>query len=806
VTVGEQTSAELRHDRGSMDRPSRPSDEPRRQHGDRILSGREQFLDDVSLPGMLHAALLRSPHPHARIVSIDVSAAEAFPGVEVVLTGEHAAGMAKPIPHFMDPGLMGGMNSADFGVLAVDKVRWVGEPVAAVAADCLATAEAAASAIRVEYEVLPAVFDAEDAMRADAPRLFEHWPDNVIGHLPNTEGDAESRLRDSPMRRTTRIKVGRHQPAPLETRGYIGSWVIADRIELWAATQNPHVLRTRLSDVLGVSEERVRVVAPRMGGSFGYKFVGFPEEVLVCVLSRLAGAPVKWLESRADELLAGGREFTHDIEYGFDSDGTLLAFKDRMLGNVGCLASWSGWGMAAMGSFTFPGPYACTNYEVDAIPVVTNKAPWSGFRGYGKEQPAIVLERVMDLIADDLGLDPAAVRLRNLQPSDGLPGWVHNKHIDSADYVGALNKVLALADYDQLRMRQRTARETGRFLGIGIGIELTPEGGELFDSLVRGHDSATVRVHPSGSVTVFTGVTSGGTGNDTTIGYLVAREFGIDISRVEVVQGDSDRCPYGFGVMGGRAAMSSASAAVAAARTVRSRMAEFAAGEWGCSAEAVGFADGRVVASRNESSSMLFTDLAGAIYRRGSSETGVNQSHLEVNAVAGPDNFHHEPDADGRTNFYASYPFAAAVVVVEVDIETGVVRVEECVGIDDCGTVLNKHFVDSQIYGAMAQGIGGVLWEDMPYDDAGHSVAQTLKQYLLPRAGDLPEFRVGHQETPTPFTMFGSKSVGDSGVASAMAAVMNAVNDAVIHLGVQLHELPLNPPRVLSTIKTAVAP
>jgi carbon-monoxide dehydrogenase large subunit len=774
---------------------------PLRQHGDRILTGREVYLDDVSLPGLLFATLVRSPHAHARIVSIDTAAAEAVPGVELVLTGEQAAPLAKPVPHFMDPGLLGPLNTAEFRVLATAKVRWIGEPVVAVVADSLATAEMAASRVVVDYESLPAVFDAEKAMQPDAPRLFEHWPDNVIGHIPNAEGNPDTAIAGADFAATTRIKVGRHQAAPIETRGYIGSWVTADRIELWASTQNPHVLRTRLSDMLSVSEERIRVVAPRMGGAFGFKFVGYPEEVLVCVLSRLTQAPVKWIESRAEGLLAGGREFTHDVQYGFSADGTLEGLKVRMLGNVGCLASWSGWGMTAMGCATFPGPYRCSDYEIDAIPVVTNKPPWAGFRGYGKEQPAVVLERVMDLIAEALSLDPATVRLRNFQPPDGLPGWVHNKHIDSANYAGALEKLLALGDYDALRRRQGEARERGELFGIGLGFELTPEGGELFGTLVRGHDSATVRVHPTGTVTVGTGVTSPGTGNDTTVAFLVAGEFGIDIRRVEVIQGDTDRSPYGFGTMGGRAAMSSASAAVAAAREIRSSMAAVAAERFDCEAEEVAFVDDSVTVSSDSEKRLSFGELAELIFTTGSSQVGINQAHLEVTKLAGPDNFHHQPDAKGRVNFYASYPYAVALTVVEVDRETGVVSIRECAAIDDCGVVLNRNFVESQIYGAFAQGAGGALWESLPFDETGRSRVTTLKEYLLPRAPDLPSMRVGHQETPTPFTPFGAKSVGDGGVASGMSAVFNAVNDAVAPLGIHLHEMPLTPPRILSAIK-----
>ncbi|MEU0465289.1 xanthine dehydrogenase family protein molybdopterin-binding subunit [Amycolatopsis sp. NPDC006131] len=774
--------------------------QPLRQHGERVLTGREEYVGDVTLPGMLHAALVRSPHPHARIVSIDVTAAEEMAGVQAVLTGERAARMAKPVPHFMDPGLMG-CNTAEFPVLATGKVRWVGDPVAAVAADSPAAAEAAAAAIRVDYEVLPAVFDAEQALRPDAPRLFDHWPDNVIGHLPNAQGDPGTKIREAVHRGHTRIAVGRHQAAPMENRGYVGSWVTPDRVELWASTQNPHILRTRLSDVLGVSEERVRVVGTRMGGAFGQKFVGYPEEILVCLLSRLAGAPVRWLESKAEALLAGAREFLHDVEFGFDADGVLQGLKVRILGNVGCLASWSGWGLTAMGGFTFPGPYRCADYEVDGVAVVTNKAPWAGARGYGKEQAAIVLERVMDLIAAELGLDPAVVRFRNFQPPQGIPGWVHNKHIDSADYAGALTKVLDLAGYDALRRQQREARQHGRLFGVGVAFELCPEGGELIGTLTRGHDSATVRVHPSGAVTVLAGVTNPGTGNETTIAYLVARELGIDIQRIEVVQGDTDRCPYGFGSFGSRAATSSAAAAVAAAREIRGHMALAAAGRLGCPAEEIEFAAGQVRASSDGAKSVSFDELAQWIFTNGSTAAGINHAHLDVTKLEGPQNFRHQPDAAGRTNFYPAYPYTAVVAVVEVDRETGVVTLGECSAVGDCGAILNRNFVDSQILGALSQGVGGVLWEELPYDGDGHPLARTLKSYLLPRSTDLPGFRVEHQETPSPFTMFGAKGAGESGLGVAMAAVTNAVNDAVAPLGATLHNLPLTPPRVLGAIE-----
>ncbi|MEU0465304.1 xanthine dehydrogenase family protein molybdopterin-binding subunit [Amycolatopsis sp. NPDC006131] len=776
---------------------------PRRQDGERILTGRAVYLDDVVLPGMLHAAVLRSPHPHARIRSINTSDAEAMPGVRAVITGQRAAELAKPVPHFMDPGVFG-LNTAEFPVLPTDKVRWVGEPVAAIAAETQAAAEAACDAIEVEYESLPAVLDAEDALQPGAPRLFEHWTENVIGRFPNGQGDAARRIGEAAHKLSFRLRVGRHQSAPMETRGYIGSWVSPDRIEWWGSTQNPHVLRTRIADTLGLREERVRIVATRLGGAFGHKFAGFAEELIVCVLSRLAGAPVKWIETRADALLVGAREFRHEIEVGFSDDGVLTGLSDRMVANVGSLASWGGWGMCAMSSFTFPGPYRCDGYAVETIPAVTNKAPWSGYRGYGKEQAAVVMERVMDLIAAELDLDPAEVRSRNFWPTDTFPGWAQNKHIDSADYPSLLRNVLELAGYPELRERRRVAQEEGRLFGIGIGVELVPEGGELLDTLVRGHDSATVRVHPSGAVTVLTGVTSPGTGNETTIAHLVARELGIDHKRVDVVQGDTDRCPYGYGNFSSRSITTGGAAAVLAAREIRGQMAAFAGAGWGCDPAEITFA-GDLVRRAATGETVGFAELAGRIFVRGSSDPGATNALLEATRLDGPHNFHHEPDDNGMTNAYPSYSSSAVVAVVEVDRATGVVEVLNCCAVGDCGTIINRNFVDGQLHGALAQGIGGVLWEDLPYHADGTPAATTLKEYLVPRASDLPDFPVGHQQTPSPFTVFGAKGAGESGVGASMAAVTNAVNDALAPLRVRVHDLPLTPPTVLAAIERSAS-
>ena len=775
-------------------------DGPLRFDGDLILTGRAEYLDDVVPPGLLHAAVLRSPHAHARIIKIRTKAAAAMPGVRAVLTGERVAQMSGPVQHFFDPSAFG-CNSDTPLALPTEKVRWVGDPIAAVAADTLAEAEAAAAAIDVDYELLPAVLGADDALSPDAPLLFDDWPDNVLGRYTNAEGDASTRIADAPHRLEGEVTAARHQSTPLETRGYIGWWRPNGRLTCWASTQNPHLMRTKVSIALRIPEERLQVIAPRVGGAFGHKFHGYAEEVLVCLLSRLTGAPVKWLESRAECLLVGARQFTQTFEAGYDNEGVLLGLRNRVLGDVGSLATWGGWGMVFMGAMTFPGPYRCVDYEIDSLAVVTNKPPWGAYRGYGKEQAALVMERIMDLIAEDLDIDPAEVRRRNFVPADAFPLWLQTKHLDSGDYPAALEKVLQMSDYEALRREQAQARREGRHMGIGIGFELTPAGGELLGTLIRGHDSSTVRVGPLGGVTVLTGVTSPGTGNETSIAYLVARELGIDIERVDVVMGDTDRTPYGWGNDGSRSLTLGGAGALLAARDIRERMARAAGRHLECDPATLEFADNRIVCTKEPDKRIDFTDVVALIYKTASSVDGPDQALLEVTRMSGPQNFHHEPDELGRTNVYSMYPSAALVVVVDVDIETGIVAMRHVFAVGDCGTIVNLNFVHGQIRGAIAQGAGGALWEQSPFDpETGRAEASTFKHYLLPRATDMPPIVVADQESPSPFTELGMKGAGETGLGSAMAALLGAVNDAIAPLGAQVNQLPLNPPNVLAAI------
>jgi carbon-monoxide dehydrogenase large subunit len=500
-------------------------------------------------------------------------------------------------------------------------------------------------------------------------------------------------------------------------------------------------------------------------------------------------------------MLIGAREFFHQFEVAHDAEGRILALRDRVLGNVGTLGSLGGWGMAYIAGMSFPGGYRVKDYEVHAVPVVTNKPPWNGAIGYGKESATLAIERVADLIAEDTGLDPVQVRRVNFIKSDEFPYWMRSKRLDSGDYHGALDKLIDLCDYDRLRAQQKRARAEGRLAGVGLAFELCPEGGDFPGALVRGFDTSTVRIDPGGTVTVLTGVTSPGTGNETGIAQVVAHELGLTVDDVHVMQGDTDVSPYGFGNFSSRAMIVGGGSAVMAARELRGRMAHAAGVLLDVDPDTLEFAQGQIRVPGQEG--MSFASVALTVYERGIAIPAIESPQLEATCTYGPPNMLHVADEEGRSSSYPTYPYSVHMAVVDVDPETGVIKVTGYYCVHDCGTIINETFVDGQLHGSIAMGIGGALWEHLPYSEDGHLQAITFKHYLTPRAPDLPEIRLGHQVTPSPFTVLGTKGAGESGVAGAVASVANAVNDALRPLGVRVHEMPMNPPRVLRAIQAA---
>lgn len=772
----------------------------RRLHGDRFLTGRGDYFDDLTVPGVLHAAFLRSPHAHARIRLGDASRALAAPGVRALLTGRQAAELCAPIGQAMRPQDMGG-SPAEVRCLAVDEALYEGHAVAAVAAESRAEAERALALLELEYEPLPAVLEATAALAPGGPTAYLGWPDNVVMRRRFRNGDPDAAFAAAAHVVEGAIEVQRSAGLPLEPRGYLASWDrFGESLTLRATTQQPHPERALLAAALGIPEERVRVVAPNLGGAFGAKMRGQPEAFAVALLARLAGAPVKWLESRAETFLQGAREQAHRFSVACDGAGVVSALRVEAVADVGIVGASPGWGMSFLTSLTFPTGYRIQDVEVAMTAVATNKPPWMAARGFGKEASNLVMERAMDLVARELGLDPAEVRRRNLVRRDEFPyRTATGLNLDSGDYSAALDKALAALDYAGARAEQAAGRAAGRRLGVGLAFELTPEAADIPGTITGGFDTSTVRVSPSGAITVLTGVTSPGGGSDTAIAQVVGERLGLAAEAITLVQGDTDRCPFGFGNSSGRATLVGTGSAALAADEVRAKLAGVAAAMLEAPAGSLTFGEGRVAAPSG--ASLSFREIAEAAYTRAFQVASGVEPPLEATRSYKPGNIDHRPDAQGRIQPYPTYSYAVHACLAEVDAETGLTRVLRYAVAHDCGTMINPALVEGQMLGAVAMGFGIALGERLVYDAAGHLLSDRFKTYLLPRALDLPPVSVVHLETPSPFTLLGAKGAGETGVGGAQAAIVNAVDDALAPLGATVRRLPLSPPEILDLLR-----
>lgn len=787
-----------------MERRAYVGSRVRKLRGDRFLTGRGRYLDDIELAASTHLAILRSSHAHASI-ELDASVARAHPEALLVLTGDDVAALTEPIPPRLDPVAFGGAP-IEVRPLAVGKVTHQGEPIAAVVAERRADAEALAALIETRYELLPVVLDADEALADDAPCLYPGRADNVIASLHYGQGDVDAALAQAPHRLADELRIQRYSTQPIETRGYLADWdARTEQLVLYSSSQNPHPQRFPLATTLRLRESQIRVIVPDLGGAFGIKMHTHREEPLICLASMLLGRPVRWIESRAEALLIAGREQTHRFEVGFDDDGRLLALRDHFVANVGAFSTTPGWGMARLTALTMPGGYkvAATDFQVRVV--VTNKGPWNACRGYGKEATAIVLEHVVDRVARKLALDPAEVRRRNFVAADEFPYTTNTGlRLDSGNYASALDRALELVDYPALRAEQERAREAGRLLGIGIAFEMTPEAADFPGTMVGGFDTSTVRIDPSGDVTLLTGITSPGTGNDTAVAQIVADVLGIEPQQVAVVQGDTDVCPYGFGNGNGRSTIMGGGSAHLAALDVRAKLATVAGALLGVAPEGLEFAGGRVADTASGRSAQL-SEVAYAVYSEAFARAAGIDPPLEATRVYRPGNIDHSPDDRGRIQPYTTFSNAVHVSVVEIDPETGRITLLRHGVVDDCGTMINPLAVAGQMHGAIGMGIGGALTEELRYDAVGQLLATGFKTYLTPRASDVPRIELAHQVTPSPFTLHGEKGAGEAGVGGSIAAILGAANDALAPLGVTLRSLPLSAARVHAAIIAAGA-
>ncbi len=776
-------------------------------NGAALVSGRAQYTADFAFHGQLYACIVRSPHAAADILRVHTDDAQKVAGVVLALDGQQAAEHLDPIPHYIDAAVFGG-RTTDIRCLALNEVVHYGQPVAVVVADDKRTAQYAAGRVRVDYRRHEPIVDAADALKADARRVVSGWDANLIMQVPFIGGDVDTAFAAADQVVRTRISIHRQSTQPIETRVYNAVWDHQEQlITLYATAQNPHPLRYVLAKTLRMPENRVRVVAPTIGGAFGLKMHGHPEEALVCLLAKLTGRPVKWVENREECLLVGGREQTHEVELALRADGRILGLRDRFVANTGAPTACPGWGMAFLTGLTMPGPYDIPNVDVLMSAAVTNKPPWNASRGYGKEATALALELSLDNAARALQMDPAELRCRNfVAPQDFPKKTPTGLILDSGDYAATVAKTLELLDYDTWRAKQTQLRDEGRYLGIGLAYELTPEGGALPGTMVAGYDSSTVQADPSGYVTVITGVTNPGTGNPTGIAQIVADELGVALETVRVVQGDTQACPYGFGNYSGRSTIVGGGAAALAAQDIKAQVVKVAAALLEADEDTIAIQHGVVTSSAQPDAQLSFAEVCYAAYTRAYDVAACIEPPLQATRTFRPGLISHTPDEQGKINPYPSYSNAAYATVCEVDAETGKVTLLRFAVTHDCGKVINPLLVEGQACGAIAFGIGGMLGEHILHDAEGHQLTNDFMNYTLPRAGDVPDIDVAHHDSPNPVTFMGMKGAGEAGVGGSAAAVVNAVNDALAPLGVQITDLPVTAPRVWAAIRAAQKP
>ncbi|MGQ0649522.1 MAG: xanthine dehydrogenase family protein molybdopterin-binding subunit [Gemmatimonadaceae bacterium] len=771
----------------------------RRKEDGRFLTGKGRFTDDINLPGQTHAAFVRSPFAHARIRTIDAAAAKTMPGVHAVYTGaDLKSSGVNPIP----PGwLHEGIQIGDRHPMAVDTARYAGEAVAVVIADTAAGARDAADAVQVDYDELPAVASCVDALRPGAPQLHANAPGNVA--FKWQLGDAAA--TDSAIKGATTV-VKQHLvnqrliPNAIEPRACVATYDGAnDEMTLYLTSQNPHVHRLIMGAfVLGIPEQRFRVVAPDVGGGFGSKIFVYPEEVVACWVSRALGKPVKWTATRSEASLsdAHGRDHDTDVEMAFDANGKIIGLRVVTTANMGGYFSLFA---PAIPTYLY-GTLLSGQYDIPAIHVhvtaaYSNTVPVDAYRGAGRPEATYVLERTLDIAAGKLGVDPAELRRRNFVPPEKFPYQTAVAlQYDSGNYAPALDKALDIVGYKALRAEQAAGRAKGKYIGIGLSSYIEACG--LAPSHVVGslgaqaglYESGAVRVHPTGKVTVLTGSHSHGQGHETTFSQIVASELGCSMDDVEIVHGDTGRIPFGMGSYGSRSGAVGGTAIYMSLQKVKDKGRKIAAHQLEAAPEDVDFADGKYFVKGSPSKSKTFGDVALAAYLAHNIPSDMEPG-LDATSFFNPSNF--------------VFPFGTHVAVVEVDVETGQVVIKRYVAVDDFGNVINPMIVDGQLHGGIAQGVAQALWEHGAYDANGQLVAGSMMTYALPKAASLPMFESDRTVTPSPVNPLGVKGAGEAGTIASTAATANAVIDALAPFGITHLDMPLTPGRIWGAIQQA---
>ena len=761
----------------------------KRSEDPRILTGAGRYVDDIKLPGMLHAAFVRSPMAHARVPSVNVSAAQALPGVVAVLTGADVEAMTVPGPDLL-MALMGWVGpTPQFTLLATDKVRFVGDPVAIVVAESRYIAEDGCELVEVEYDDLPPVVNAAFALDPSSPPLFANLGDNIARpHSRSEFGDISGTFANADRIIDFHIDVHRHQNVPMEGRGCVASYD-ADQgvMTIYAATQSVHVSRIAVATRLGIEPDKVRVVAGDIGGSFGLKIGASREELAAAAASRHIGRPVKWVEDRTENLSASGqaREESFDVRAAVSNDGDLVGLDVKMVVDTG---SYPGMGamVPAIMEAMLPGPYKLAALGFESTAAITNKASYVAYRGPWASE-TFVRERVLDLIAKDLGLDPVEIRLRNVAPRTDPPAvMITGRPLVGVTTRESLERVAQLVDLPAFRRRQAEARAQGRYLGIGVATFIeaapgprSPEG----PSGPMGMESMRLRLEEDGIVALFTGQMPHGQSHQTTLAQIAADEFGVPFEQVRVVVGDTDVVPFGL-TGGSRSATMTGGVALHGTRQLKAKVLDFAAHLMEANAQDLLITDGNVWVRGDPASAITVSEVAR---RAASGQFGADMdAKLEVEATF-----------DGGEGGWSGGTHCA---IVEVDVETGIVKVERYVAAEDCGALINPAVVEGQIRGGIAQGIGAVLLERSAYGEDGSFQSATFMDYLMPTACDVPRIEIEHLQTVPLDADVNFRGVGEGGMIVAPPTVVNAVEDALSPFGVRIYEQHLPPARILELI------
>lgn len=760
--------------------------------------GRGRFVEDLALPGMLYCGFVRSAYPHAMIKSIE------FDSDVMVLTWERLARICAPFKVEIP---VRGVKPYALHYLAHRKVRYVGEPIAAVLSDDRYLLEDKIEEVVVDYDPLPAVADTDSALADGAPLLYEEWGDNIAASLRLRFGDVEKALENSYLVMDESFSIGRATPAPLEPRAILSHYDAGTgQLTVYISNQAPHVERALLSSALGIPENSVRVITPDVGGAFGQKCLLYPEDVTVCLASIISGRPVKWIESRRENLTSSShaREQHHRIRVGVSRDGQLQSVSDDMVTDIGAgiLYPHSSIGTSIVTASMLPGPYKFRNYDVKLRCVVTNKCPFGAYRGFGQPEATFVMERVMDLIARELGVEPEELRYANMVGVGDIPYVsVSGTLIDSGNPSNTLRNLLVQARYGELGGRS-VGVGGGKLVGVGLACntETTVPSLTFQTGKWGATENVSVAITPEGSVIVRSGAVSMGTGLATTIAQIAAEELGQRFQDVVVRLGDTDSTPFSTGLWGSRGCAMVGTAVQMACRMVREKLLKIAGALLEANPEDLQLENGNVFVKGHPDRLITLRELARIAYNEPHKLPDGVEPGLEATKSYEAPNISRMPDRDGRLNVSGATTNAAHLAVVEVDAETGEIRLKAYYIAHESGVSINPAIVEGQVVGGLAQSIGSTLYEELIYSGEGYPLSTTFMDYPIPAATDIPQIQLYSSEMPSPYIPLGVKGVGESGTISAPAAIVNAVEDALAkaNIKVRLRKVPIHPHQIWS--------